>query len=200
MTKHSTRTANRGFAGLVLSILFIAGPGGASVADLAPGADKLPSSPAAGLVHTVVVRLDGAGWSLAIDPKNEGRERQWHEAPPAEFCPTRVPGVMQDHFPDYHGVAWYWRTFTAPVNPHSGGRYLLRFRAVDYLAEVWVNGIRIGLHEGVAEPFEFDATQAVKPGAGNFLAVRVLNPTEEAIDGADVGSGGGPPSKPHAPR
>lgn len=134
-------------------------------------------------IHGLVVRLDGPGWSMAIDPMNQGRERKWYNSPPPESRPTRVPGVMQDHFPDYHGVAWYWREFAAPKNPHSGGRFVLRFHAVDYSAEVWANGTRIGQHEGSEEPFEFDATEAVRPGAHNLLAVRVLNPTEEPIDG-----------------
>ncbi len=134
-------------------------------------------------VHTTTLRLNGDDWFMTIDPENKGRERAWHDTRPTEAIPTQVPGVMQRHFPDYHGVAWYWREFTAPGNPHIGGRYLLRFHAVDYLGEVWVNGIQIGRHEGSEEPFELDATNAIKPDALNVLAVRVLNPTEEAIDG-----------------
>ncbi len=134
-------------------------------------------------IHTIVIRLDGEAWSLAIDPTNEGCERQWYLGLPASAGRTRIPGVMQWHFSEYHGVAWYYREFVAPANPHIGGRYLLRFHAVDYLAEVWVNGQRIGQHEGAEEPFMLDATDAVKPGEVNTLAVRVLNPTDEAIDG-----------------
>ena len=57
------------------------------------------------------------------------------------------------------------------------GRTLLRFEAVDYLAEVWVNGKPVGGHEGSETPFELDVTDVVHPGASNLLAVRVLNPT-----------------------
>ena len=95
---------------------------------------------------------------------------------------TRVPSVIQEVFPGYHGVAWYWRTYTAPRHPLSGGRHLLRFWAVSYIAEVWVNGKRVGDHEGGESPFTLDVTDAVKPGR-NTLAVRVLNPTNEPIDG-----------------
>ena len=83
----------------------------------------------------------------------------------------------------YHGVAWYWRDFTPPANPHAQGRYLLRFWNVDYLADVWLNGVHVGRHEGACEPFVLDVTDAVKPQAVNHLAVRVLNPTNEPIDG-----------------
>ncbi len=55
---------------------------------------------------------------------------------------------------------------------------------MDYLAEVWVNGVRVGGHEGGETPFELDATEAVASRrAEALLAVRVLNPTNEPIDG-----------------
>jgi hypothetical protein len=54
---------------------------------------------------------------------------------------------------------------------------------VDYLADVWVNGRHIGGHEGGETPFVLDATEAVRPGPKNLLAVCVLNPTWQAIDG-----------------
>jgi hypothetical protein len=127
--------------------------------------------------------LDGDVWRIAADPKNEGHEGKWFAAPREEAKPTKVPWIIQDAFPGYHGVAWYWREFDAPTNPHTGGRYLLRFWAVDYLAEVWLNGTRVGEHEGGETPFVLDVTDAIRAGAKNLLAVRVLNPTHERIDG-----------------
>ena len=94
-----------------------------------------------------------------------------------------MPGILQEAFPRYHGVVWYWRDVTPPVNPHAQGRYLLRFWNVDYLADVWVNGVHVGRHEGACEPFVLDVTDAVKPQAVNRIAVRVLNPTNQPIDG-----------------
>ena len=94
-----------------------------------------------------------------------------------------MPGNIQQLFPDYHGVVWYWTTFRLPRRPENGERILLRFGAVDYLAEVWVNGQSVGGHEGGETPFELDATAAIAGDAGNLLAVRVLNPADEPIDG-----------------
>jgi len=133
-----------------------------------------------------VIPLDGEGWLIGTDPKNEGRRLKWYAEPTKEAKPTRVPWVIQDVFPDYHGVAWYWRDITIPAHHVPGGRYLLKFRAVDYLADAWVNGVHLGSHEGGETPFVLDATQAVKPGQTNRLAVRVLNPTYEPIDGISL--------------
>jgi hypothetical protein len=129
-----------------------------------------------------VYSLDGDGWRIAVDPKNEGRDARWYAAPRAEAKATKVPWIIQDAFPAYHGVAWYWREFDAPPNLHPAGRTLLRFGAVDYAAEVWLNGQRVGAHEGGETPFVLDVTDAIRP-AKNLLAVRVLNPTHEPIDG-----------------
>ena len=52
---------------------------------------------------------------------------------------------------------------------------LLRFGAVDYQADVFVNGQAAGSHEGAYTPFTLDVTARVKPGA-NELVVRVIDP------------------------
>jgi hypothetical protein len=126
--------------------------------------------------------LDGE-WLLATDPQNVGCEQKWYAGPGAGAKPTRVPWIIQDAFPGYHGVAWYWRDFTAPADPRAQARYLLRFWAVDYKADVWLNGVNVGGHEGGETPFVLDVTGVIEPGARNRLAVRVLNPTDEPIDG-----------------
>lgn len=130
---------------------------------------------------SIVQSLDGQ-WLLATDPENLGREQQWFRAPRVDAVPTKVPWIIQDAFPGYHGVAWYWRDFTAPPNPDVEGRYLLRFWAVDYKADVWVNGAAVGSHEGGESPFVLDVTASIKPGEINRLAMRVLNPTHQPID------------------
>ena len=140
-------------------------------------------SPVAHAIPPVVLSLDGEQWDIATDPENTGREQNWQDGPTADAVRTKIPWIIQDPFPGYHGVAWYWREFSAPANPHAQGRYILRFDQVDYLAQVWINGIAVGGHEGGETPFELDVTGALKPGAPNLLAVRVLNPTHERIDG-----------------
>lgn len=143
-----------------------------------------PGQPAtANPAPTSVVSLDGDRWLLAPDPNNVGRQQQWWQDPRADAKQTKVPWIIQDAFPGLHGVFWYWRDFEVPASDRPGGKYLLRFWAVDYAAEVWLNGQRVGAHEGGESPFVLDITNAVKPNASNRLAVRVLNPTHEPIDG-----------------
>ncbi|HJQ27548.1 MAG TPA: glycoside hydrolase family 2 TIM barrel-domain containing protein [Blastocatellia bacterium] len=79
-----------------------------------------------------------------------------------------------DDLRDYMGVAWYRTRLDVPPL-EKGKRALLRFGAVDYLSEVFVNGRAVGTHEGGYTPFTIDVTDAVKPGA-NELVVRVIDP------------------------
>ena len=159
---------------------FIAGAAQAGVVVTAASAGA--EMPGHGLAPTRIVSLDGE-WRLSIDPKDEGRTAGWFGGPLANAVATRVPWIIQEAFPGYHGVAWYQREITPPVNAHRAGRCLLRFWAVDYKADVWLNGRYLGTHEGQDAPFEFDVTGVSKPGVANLLTVRVLNPTNEPIDG-----------------
>jgi hypothetical protein len=126
--------------------------------------------------------LDGE-WMLATDPTNCGRAERWFAAAPEQARVAAVPGCIQQIFPDYHGVAWYWHTLPMARAAAANERYLLRFSAVDYLAEVWLNGVFVGGHEGADTPFSLDVTSALQPGGANLLAVRVLNPTDQPSDG-----------------
>ena len=130
-----------------------------------------------------VISLDGDGWLLAPDPKNVGLKEKWRQSPHETARPTKTPWPIQCVFPGYHGLAWYWRDLHIPANPHPGGRYLLRFWGVDYKCDVWLNDKKIGEHEGGESVFVFDIGEAVKPGAKNRLAMRVLVPTHTPIDG-----------------
>ncbi len=89
----------------------------------------------------------------------------------------RVPSSWQSQFVDlrdYAGVAWYWRSLTLDP-PAPDQVVLLRFGAVDYSAEVYFNGQKVGAHEGGYLPFDFDVTTLVRAGE-NQIAVRVVDP------------------------
>lgn len=72
----------------------------------------------------------------------------------------------------YRGPAWY--RLEIDHKPEPGKRYLLDFGAATLKADVWLNGRKLGAHEGGYAAFRFDATDALKPGR-NLLAVRVDN-------------------------
>jgi beta-glucuronidase len=86
-----------------------------------------------------------------------------------------VPGTLNPP-PDRNETGgWYRRGFRIPAS-WRGQTMTLKFGAANYLADVWLNGVWLGYHEGGTTPFAFDATKAARPGERNVLAVRVDNP------------------------
>ncbi|MFA6110283.1 MAG: glycoside hydrolase family 2 TIM barrel-domain containing protein [Candidatus Latescibacterota bacterium] len=125
----------------------------------------------------------GGTWRAALDPTNTGIAQHWFAAMRPEAAEAPVPGVVDLVFPTATGVVWYWRTFRPERLATPVERYLLCFGAAKYLARVWVNGQEVGTHEGGETPFTLDVTAAVRPATDNLLAVRLLNPTDEPLDG-----------------
>jgi hypothetical protein len=71
----------------------------------------------------------------------------------------------------------YRRHFEVPTG-WKGKHVLLHFGAVDWAARVFVNGVRVGDHEGGYDPFFFDITPALTPGRAQELVVDVDDPTD----------------------
>ena len=71
--------------------------------------------------------------------------------------------------------AWYRKDFDVPPE-WQNQTITLKFGAVNYIADVWLNGHYLGYHEGGSTPFAFDVTDVIVPGDVNLIAVRVDNP------------------------
>jgi beta-galactosidase len=118
--------------------------------------------------------LDGE-WQLALDPEDVGIREQWYAAAGrSESISVQVPSVWDRWVPDYDGVGWYFREFDLDA-AWEDRTVSLEFEAADYYAEVWVNGKRIGEHEGGYTPFSLNASSAVSIGT-NRVAVRIVDP------------------------
>lgn len=99
-------------------------------------------------------------------------DQDWHTGVP-EGMPVGVPGSWNDQLPgarDEFGPAWYERRFEPP--PIGDRDAAIRFGSVCYTAEVWLNGERLGGHEGGHLPFALPCEDALRAGE-NVLVVRV---------------------------
>ncbi len=73
---------------------------------------------------------------------------------------------------------WYKRTFE--VSPAMRrGNLLLHFGAVDWEAEVFLNGESMGTHQGGYDPFYFEINSFLAKGKTQELSVRVWDPTDD---------------------
>ena len=76
--------------------------------------------------------------------------------------------------PDFYvGYGWYRKPFEMP-SAWVGKRLLLEFEAAFQDAEIFVNGTKVGVHQGGYVGFQVDITSAAKPGK-NIVAVRLNN-------------------------
>ena len=84
---------------------------------------------------------------------------------------ANLPASWLTHAPEmrhYEGLVWYQKRFDTGVG--DGERQFLRFGAVNYAAQVWLNGEYLGSHEGGFTPFAFEVTGKLR-AEGNRLVV-----------------------------
>jgi len=122
-------------------------------------------------------------WEFEIDRGNSGKERNWHERDGLNekiivaFVPeSKLSGIGDT---DFMQSVWYRRDVEIPAD-WTGGRVLLRFGAVDYFTEAWVNGKSVGTHKGGYTPFVFDITAQLHPGV-NSITVNAFDDVKDPM-------------------
>jgi hypothetical protein len=135
----------------------------------------LPEYPRPQLVREKWMNLNGL-WQYqpAID-KNETLPKGSLSS--AILVPFSVESALSGIM-EHHETIWYKRSFTVPSN-WKKQRVLLHFGAVDYQADVFVNGKKVGSHTGGYDPFSFDVTSALNKKGKQEIAVKVYDPTDK---------------------
>jgi beta-galactosidase len=111
-----------------------------------------------------------AGALPAIEAEADGR--QLPDYPDDGWQPIEVPGTINSPPSGEEGGAWYRRHVEIPPS-WSGRAVTVRIGTAAYVADVWLNGVWLGYHEGGSTPFAFEAGNALQPGEDNLIAVRV---------------------------
>ena len=126
-------------------------------------------------------------WQAIIDPTDGGDWRQVWKEPKAvkktdffEYSfdggpQLNVPGDFNTQMPELtylEGTVWYKKTFKYSIK--SGKRLFLHFGAVNYLATIYLNGKKVGSHEGGFTPFQVEITNRIQTGE-NALVVKTNN-------------------------
>lgn len=120
------------------------------------------------------ISLSGT-WQWAEDPRGEAdRSGMLTRRPRKGLKRVDVPGIWNLAFPDYHGPAVYYRTIRIPQT-WAARRTFLVFDGCNYLAHVYLDGRKIGSHEGGYIGFELEVTDHVRPGEDQLLTVWVIH-------------------------
>lgn len=146
------------------------------------------------------ISLDGK-WQYIIDPyetgfydyrykemKGNSPSAYWNSDKPrnksdlkefgySDKYTLRVPGDWNSQDPKflyYEGTVWYKKSFDYQKrNPTD--RIFIYFGAVNYRADVYLNGTKLGMHIGGFTPFNFEIPDSVLKTKDNFLVVKVDN-------------------------
>jgi Exo-beta-D-glucosaminidase Ig-fold domain/Glycosyl hydrolases family 2/Concanavalin A-like lectin/glucanases superfamily/Glycosyl hydrolases family 2, sugar binding domain/Glycosyl hydrolases family 2, TIM barrel domain len=142
------------------------------------------------------------GWRLAPQPqvKAAGAEISKSGFDDKDWLVATVPGTVLTTMidrglypnPDYglnnlaipeslaHQDYWYRAEFTVPAAARRR-RLALNFLGVNYAAEVWLNGKKLGGFKGAFLRGRFEVSHLVKDSGENVLAVRVSPPPHAGI-------------------
>ncbi len=138
--------------------------------------------------------LDGGDWRLqraSLVPAG-GESISMPDFNAGEWLPATVPATVLSSYvnagalPDmnhddnlllaseswFGGDFWYRRTFDLP-REMTGRRVMLNLDGINWKADIWLNGEKMGRIEGAFKRGKFDITPYLKP-TGNVLAVRII--------------------------
>lgn len=103
------------------------------------------------------LRSSGAGWRTVTLPHT------WNAKDAATLNATE---------PYERGLGWYRLEFTTPS---EGERHWLEIGAASMVADVWLNGKKLGQHRGGFQQFRFDVTERLNERGRNVLLIRTDN-------------------------
>ncbi|MBD0378775.1 glycoside hydrolase family 2 protein [Paenibacillus sedimenti] len=114
-------------------------------------------------------------WDFRFDDDNAGESEKWYRQLNGNLkitvpftYETKASGIGEETF---HPNVWYERTLAIPME-QEGNKVILHFQAVDYIAKLWVNGTKVGQHQGGYAAFSFDITPYIQFGADNRIVLK----------------------------
>ena len=127
-------------------------------------------------------------WQFRFDLDDSGTKSNWFEPNEAGFdrsivvpfgWESELSGIAESK--GAPKVGWYRRTFRVPADFPPDQGVWLRFQAVDWRADVWVNGRKVAEHEGGYTPFAADISNEIVRDKENTLVVRAFDPTDASL-------------------
>ena len=157
----------------ILFVILLGGMMSRFAADVNPEA-PLPEYPRPQMVRSEWLNLNGL-WDYSLTSAQAESFVSEGKITVPFAVESALSGVERPLKPD--NALWYERSFRVP-SKWKGKRLLLHFGAVDYQAQVWVNGKPVGTHYGGYTPFSFDITEYLSSRGKQTLRVKVLDATD----------------------
>ncbi len=124
----------------------------------------------------------GRGSDINVEQAMKNDPDVFYEYDLARAPVGTVPSAWIGYSPElryYNGLMWYQKSFDAPAK--EGERQFIRFAAADYKTMVYLNGHRLGEHEGGFTPFSFEVTGLLRPTGNNLVVAVDSERTPESV-------------------
>lgn len=152
-------------------------------------------------IHSRKTQSLNGKWQYIVDPYETGyrnyrwdernendKEAYWNTDQPENKTDRKEHGYIDNYslnvpgdwnsqdakFLYYEGTVWYKKSFDVQL-PKEDEKVFLYFGAVNYQADVYLNGKKLGMHRGGFTPFNFEIPAGVLKQQNNFLVVKVDN-------------------------
>ena len=134
----------------------------------------LPEHPRPDFQRAAWINLNGR-WQFKFDASDQGERAGWFKSALATPQPIVVPfswGAPLSGVADSADIGWYQRTLIVPQG-WRGRRVFLVVGASDWRTSAWLDGVKVGEHQGGYTPFSIELTSTVKYGSSQRITLRV---------------------------
>src|SRR6476646_456312 len=142
--------------------------------DASATAIPLPEHPRPDLERAQWLNLNGR-WDFAFDAANAGERAGWTSGTLPSPHRSLVPfswGSELSGVADSADIGWYARSITIPAD-WRGRRVYLVVGASDWRTSVWLDGTKVGEHQGGYTPFSVELTPSARFGTAQRVVLRV---------------------------
>jgi len=177
-------TSKLNLAGFVLVVLFtFVLPFAAQETPLITNTSGRHTTSLNGRWQTIIDPYETGYYDYRYEPRSDGYFRNTKPASPGDLVEydfdrspqLTVPGdwnSQDEKLLFYEGTIWYKKSFDYSKKDRS--RVFVYFGGANYLTDVYLNGQKLGRHEGGFTPFNFEVTSLLRE-KDNYLVAKVDN-------------------------